>query len=244
MTMSDSERGQSGADRGAEVIPNIGSPGGSGTGAQTRTYPGAGEAQGGGGPLADPEAPQKLAGQPEEARGKVKLATVWLEGCSGCHMSFLDMDERLIALSDRVEVVYSPLVDMKSCPSDVDVTLVEGAVATEEDVRKMRSIRRKTKVLISLGDCAVTGNVPSMRNNIKIEDVYDRAYQENAAIQKQRPTLKLPVLLERVRPVHELVEVDVHIPGCPPPADAIFYILTELLEGRSPDISKVTRFGR
>ena len=108
----------------------------------------------------------------------------------------------------------------------------------------MRKIRARTKVVISLGDCAVTGNVPSMRNSIPIEDVYDRAYLENAQLQQQRPTMYLPVLLERVRPVHEVVKVDVHIPGCPPPADAIYYIITELLDGRQPDIAKVTRFGR
>lgn len=175
---------------------------------------------------------------------KVKVATTWLEGCSGCHMSFLDIDERLLALAEKIELVYSPLVDNKVFPDMVDVTLVEGAIATDEDVAKMRKIRAHTKVLISLGDCAVTGNVPSMRNSLKIEEIYDRAYFENAAIQKQRPTMKLPVLLERVRPVHEIVKVDVHIPGCPPPADAIFYIIAELLEGRTPDISSVTRFGR
>ena len=189
-----------------------------------------------------PEAAGHL-GQKAAAR-KARVATIWLEGCSGCHMSFLDMDERLIDLAEKIDLVYSPLVDFKECPPDVDVTLVEGGVATDGDVRKMRKIRARTKVLISLGDCAVTGNVPSMRNSLDIADVYDRAYVENAHTQRQRPATRLPVLLERVRPVHELVKVDVHIPGCPPPADAIHYVLTELLAGRTPDISKVTRFGR
>jgi NAD-reducing hydrogenase small subunit len=175
---------------------------------------------------------------------KVKVATTWLEGCSGCHMSFLDMDERLIDLADRIELVYSPLVDQKECPPGVDLTLVEGAVATDEDARKVRHLRARTKVLVSLGDCAVTGNVPSMRNPLDLGAVYDRAYDENATLQRQRPATKLPVLLARVRPVHELVRVDVHVPGCPPPADAIHYVLSELLDGRTPDVSKVTRFGK
>ena len=175
---------------------------------------------------------------------KVKLATVWLDGCSGCHMSFLDMDERLIDLADRVELVYSPLVDAKEFPPDVDVTLVEGAVATDEDEHKIRRIRARTKLLVSLGDCAVTGNVPSMRNPFGAAAVYDRAYQENVDLNPIRPGHRLPVLLEHVKPVHEIVMVDIFIPGCPPPADAIHHAVSELLEGRCPDVGALTRFGK
>ena len=96
---------------------------------------------------------------------KVRLATVWLDGCSGCHMSFLDMDERILEIAARVEVVYSPLVDLKEFPADVDVTIVEGGVSSEEDLHKIRMVRSRTKLLIALGDCAVTSNVPGMRNN-------------------------------------------------------------------------------
>lgn len=174
---------------------------------------------------------------------KVKVATVWLDGCSGCHMSFLDMDERLIELFDRIDLVYSPLVDNKLFPPDVDVTLVEGAVATDEDVEKIRRIRARTKILVSLGDCAVTGNVPSMRNPFGAA-VYDRAFHENVDLHPQTPTKHLPVLLKEVEPVHEVVPVDVFVPGCPPPADAIYFVVTELLAGRIPDASKLTRFGK
>src|SRR5215472_11417107 len=113
---------------------------------------------------------------------KKKLATVWLDGCSGCHMSFLDMDERLIELAGKVDLVYSPLVDNKEFPPDVDVTLVEGAVSSEEDLRKIKTIRGRTKLLVSLGDCAVTANVPAMRNLFPVDDVYDRAYRETATL--------------------------------------------------------------
>src|SRR5688572_22360076 len=178
------------------------------------------------------------------SNAKVKLATVWLDGCSGCHMSFLDMDERLIDLADRVELVYSPLVDAKEFPADVDVTLVEGAVATDEDEHKIRNIRARTKLLVSLGDCAVTGNVPSMRNPFGSGPVYDRAYRENVDLHPIRPSHRLPVLLEHVKPVHEVVKVDVFIPGCPPPADVILYVVSELLDGRWPDVGAVTRFGK
>ncbi len=175
---------------------------------------------------------------------KVKFATVWLDGCSGCHMSFLDLDERLLAIAPLIDLVYSPLVDNKEFPEMVDVTMVEGSVSTDEELKKIQKIRKHTKILLVLGDCAVTGNVPAMRNPFGTEAVYNRAYFENATLQKQRPTTHLPTLLERVRPVHEVVKVDIFVPGCPPPADAIYYVLTELLAGRTPDVGSVTRFGR
>ena len=175
---------------------------------------------------------------------KVRMATVWLDGCSGCHMSFIDMDDRLLALAPYIELVYSPLVDAKSFPENVDVALIEGSVSTDEDIEHIRHIRKNTKILVSLGDCAVTGNVPAMRNEFPTEEVFDRAYKENAAIQQQKPTKYLPTLLDRVRPVHEVVKADVFVPGCPPPADAIYYVVSELLAGRTPDVASVTRFGR
>jgi len=175
---------------------------------------------------------------------KIKLATAWMDGCSGCHMSFLDIDERIITLAGLVDVVYSPLIDIKEFPEHVDVTIVEGAVSTDEDIVRIKRIRKATKLLIALGDCAVTGNVTSMRNPFGIDGIMDRAYDENATIQKQRPSAHLPVLLDRVCPLHEIVKVDVHVPGCPPPADAIWAVVTELLAGRTPDVAALTRFGR
>jgi NAD-reducing hydrogenase small subunit len=172
-----------------------------------------------------------------------KLATVWLDGCSGCHMSFLDMDERLIELAGKVDLVYSPLVDAKEFPADVDITLVEGAVSSEEDLHKIQAIRLRTKLLVSLGDCAVTANVPAMRNPFPVQAVYDRAYRENATLTPGTPDQVIPRLLACARPVHEVVAVDVFVPGCPPSADVIYYALTELLEGREPDLSSKTRFG-
>jgi len=180
----------------------------------------------------------------EQAKTKVRLATVWLDGCSGCHMSFLDMDQRLLDIAGLIDLVYSPLVDNKEFPESVDVTLVEGSVSTDEDIVKIHKIRKHTKILISLGDCAVTGNVPAMRNPFGLDAIFDRAYNENAAIQKQKPTSYLPTLLERERPVHEVVKVDLFLPGCPPPADAIFYVVAELLAGRTPNTATVSRFGR
>jgi len=175
--------------------------------------------------------------------GKARLATVWMDGCSGCHMSFLDMDERLLALADQVELVYSPLVDQKEFPPDVDITLVEGSVSSVEDLEKILHFRSRTKLLVSLGDCAVTANVPSMRNPFNLDCVLRRGYEENADINRHPPTENVPRLLPRSRPLHEVVKVDVYIPGCPPSADCIFFALTELLAGRTPELSSKTRFG-
>ena len=116
---------------------------------------------------------------------KLKLATIWLDGCSGCHMSFLDMDERLIGILEIADLVYSPLVDIKEFPEDVDITLVEGAVSTTDDLKKLRKAREHSKLLVALGDCAVTGNVPSMRNTFGRTAVLDTVYIENATIRSE-----------------------------------------------------------
>jgi NAD-reducing hydrogenase small subunit len=170
------------------------------------------------------------------------LATVWLDGCSGCHMSLLDMDERLIELSSQFQLVYSPLVDRKTFPDRVDVTLVEGAVASVDDLKKIRKIREHTRVLVSLGDCALTGNVSAMRNMCGVQPVLLRVYEQNV-LQKQIPTIGVPALLDRVCPVHEVVPVDVFVPGCPPSADTIYQVLSELLAGRVPSLGGVANFG-
>jgi len=170
------------------------------------------------------------------------LATVWLDGCSGCHMSLLDMDERLIELSSQFTLVYSPLVDRKTFPDRVDVTLVEGAVASEDDLKKIRKIREHARVLVSLGDCALTGNVSAMRNMCGVQPVMLRVYEQNV-LQPQVPTVGVPALLDRVRPVHEVVPVDVFVPGCPPSADTIYQVLSELLAGKVPTLEGVAHFG-
>lgn len=169
---------------------------------------------------------------------KVSVATVWLDGCSGCHMSFLDMDERLIELVSSIEIVYSPIVDTKQFPERVDLTLVEGSVSSEDDLEKIKLIREHTRVLVALGDCAVTGNVPSMRNPFGPEKVLRHVYLRHA------PSEIVPRLLPKVLPVHQVVAVDAFLPGCPPPADVIYFALTELLAGRVPDLSSSTRFGK
>ena len=174
---------------------------------------------------------------------KLKVATVWLDGCSGCHMSFLDMDERLLKLSELFDLVYSPIVDAKVFPEMVDLALVEGAVASVDDEVKIKKVRAHSKLLVAMGDCAVAGNVPSMRNPIGPEAILDRAYIENATLQPQIPCVVVPRLLNVVRPIHEFVKVDVFLPGCPPSADTFYTALTALVTGAPLDISALTRFG-
>jgi NAD-reducing hydrogenase small subunit len=172
---------------------------------------------------------------------RVKVATTWFGGCSGCHMSFLDLDEFLIDLAAKIEIVFSPVVDAKVYPEGVDVCLIEGAVCNEEHVEMVHKIRQRTKILISFGDCAVTGNVTAMRNALgpdNVEQVLQRAYIELADTNKVIPRLDgiVPKLIARVVPVHEVVHVDYFLPGCPPPADRIKALLVQVLEGVEPKL--------
>lgn len=175
---------------------------------------------------------------------KKSLATVWLDGCSGCHMSFLDMDERLLEISKYFDIVYSPLVDFKEFPDNVFITLVEGSVSSYEDIEKVKSIRKKTDYIVSMGDCAITGNIPSMRNPFDLKDVLRCGYEEHADIVGELNFKEIPRLLKKVIPLHEIVGVDFYLPGCPPPADLFYNFLISMANNIKIDISKFTRFGK
>lgn len=156
-------------------------------------------------------------------------------------MSFLDLDEFLIDLAGMIDVVYSPVIDVKEYPNDVDVCLVEGAVCNEDNLELIHKIRARTKVLVSFGDCAVTANVPAIRNQLGLrshESVLQRAYVEGAQANPGIPKEPgiVPDLLERVVPVHEVVHVDYFLPGCPPPADRIKALMSQVLAGAEPKL--------
>ncbi len=177
---------------------------------------------------------------------KVRVATIWLDGCSGCHMSFLDMDERLVEIAEKIDVVYSPYVDTKEFPGDVDLTIVEGALSTDHDITMIKKIRKNSKKIMALGDCAITGNVSAMKNLSGSEAVLQRGYFELADENKlgRVPSEVVPKLLDTVHPLHEIVPIDFYVPGCPTPADAIYKAITDILEGKEPDTKELTRFGK
>ena len=174
---------------------------------------------------------------------KARLATVWLDGCSGCHMSILDLDETLAVLADKVDLVYGPLVDAQQFPEKVDVTLVEGAVSNQADLRLLQVVRARSAVLVALGDCAVTGNVPSMRNGLPVKRLLERVYVQGSDAGESIPTEGVPPLMKHAIPLHEAVKVDAYLPGCPPKPVSIAETLLALLDGRRPELAGKVKFG-
>ena len=164
---------------------------------------------------------------------KPRIATAWLGGCSGCHMSFLDIDERLLDLARLADIVYSPILDVKEFPENVDVAFVEGAVANEDHLAMIRKIRERTKILVAMGDCAVTGNVTAIRNGIPLQIILRTSYVDRSTHGVGLPNDPgiVPALLPRVEPLHRVVRVDAYLPGCPPSADEIWSAAIKILTG-------------
>ncbi len=190
---------------------------------------------------------------PSPPAAKLRLATVWLAGCSGCHMSFLDLDEFLFDLAEKVDVVFSPVgTDVKIYPENVDIALVEGAVANVDNLELALQVRARTGLVISFGDCAVTANVPGLRNLLDgghdgAKAVLERGYLELADATGQLPFAPgiVPELLPKVLPLHEVIPVDLYLPGCPPSAQRIREAITPLLAGERPVMEgpAMLRFG-
>ena len=174
---------------------------------------------------------------------KVKVATAWLDSCSGCHMSFLDLDEALIGLADKLEFGESPITDIKKF-TPCDVGILEGSISNKHDEEVARDLRANCKILMVLGDCACFGGINNMRNLFNTDDVIARYYStESTAQNSAAPHSKELPALVKVRPVNQVVKVDCYVPGCAPKPSAIFYALSELLDGRIPVLpGEIMRF--
>jgi len=168
--------------------------------------------------------------------GKPVIATASLAGCFGCHMSFLDIDERILKLIELVEFNKSPINDIKTFTKPVDVGLIEGGCCNSENVEVLRSFRKHCKVLVSVGECAIMGGLPAMRNGIPLKECLDEAYLNSPTVDPEDRLVPndedLPIILDKVYPCHEVVKIDYFLPGCPPSADLIWEALTALVEGR------------
>jgi NAD-reducing hydrogenase small subunit len=176
---------------------------------------------------------------------KVKIATVWLEACAGCHMSFLDIDERIVELLQKVDIVYSPIVDGKKIPK-ATVGVIDGALGNEEEAHLAKEMRKQCDIIVAWGDCAVFGGINCMRNFSDRECALKEAYVDSPSTVNPDgviPREDIPQLLPQAIPVDYEVDVDVYVPGCPPDADTILWVFQELLEGRIPKVpSEMMRY--
>ncbi len=171
---------------------------------------------------------------------KPKVATTSLAGCFGCHMSLLDIDDRILKLVELVEFDKSPIDDKKEFDCQVAVGLIEGGCCNEENVRVLQDFREHCDILISVGDCAIMGGIPAMRNGIPLAECYAEAYQNGPSVHNPTGQIpndpELPLLLNKVYPCHEVVKIDYHLPGCPPPADTLWEALVALLGNKPMDL--------
>jgi coenzyme F420-reducing hydrogenase gamma subunit len=176
-----------------------------------------------------PKAPKKV------------IATASLAGCFGCHMSFLDIDERILDLIELVEFNKSPFDDIKTFTKECDIGLIEGGCCNDENVHTLIEFRKHCKVLVALGECAIMGGLPSLRNTIPLKECLEEAYLHGPTVAGDNPQRiiphdpDIPKILDRVYPCHEIVQIDVFLPGCPPSADLIWDALVALVTGQELD---------
>lgn len=169
------------------------------------------------------------------------IATTSLAGCFGCHMSLLDIDERILDLVELVEFNKSPINDIKKFTKKCDIGLIEGGVCNSENVHILKEFRENCKILISVGECAIMGGLPALRNNIPLRECLEEAYLSGPSVENNEDFIipndeELPLILDNVYPCHEVVKIDYYLPGCPPRADLIFNALVALISGNPIDL--------
>jgi len=165
---------------------------------------------------------------------KPLVATGHFTGCFGCHMSLLDIDERILDLVQLVEFDKSPINDIKTFTRPVDIGIIEGGVSNSENAEVLRQFRKHCKILIAIGACAITGGVPAMRNTVPLKECFEEAYLNGPTIQNDGVLPNdpdIPIMLDKVYPCHEVVKIDYFLPGCPPSADTLWAALVALLKG-------------
>ncbi len=169
---------------------------------------------------------------------KPVVATASLAGCFGCHMSLLDIDDRILKLIELVDFNKSPIDDIKTFTRECDIGLIEGGCCNSENVENLRDFRKNCKILISVGECAIMGGLPAMRNGISVKECLEEAYLNSPTVDDNIIPCdeELPMILDRVYPCHDIVKIDYYLPGCPPRADLIWEALVALVEGRELDL--------
>lgn len=169
------------------------------------------------------------------------VATTSLAGCFGCHMSLLDIDERILDLIELVEFNKSPINDIKKFTKKCDIGLVEGGCCNSENVHILREFRENCQILVSLGECAIMGGLPAMRNGIPLKECLEEAYLNGPSVEQDDEKVipndqELPLILDKVYPCHEIVKIDYFLPGCPPRADLIYNALLALVTGNEMEL--------
>jgi NAD-reducing hydrogenase small subunit len=174
------------------------------------------------------------------AKKKPRLATTSLAGCFGCHMSFLDIDDRILEVFDLVDFDKSPIDDIKEFTQQCAVGLIEGGCCNEDNVEVLRDFRRHCDLLVSIGDCATMGGIPALRNMVPLNECLEEAYLTGPSVHNPSGQIpdnaEIPLLLDKVYPAHEVVKIDYHLPGCPPPADTLFAALVAILSDAPIDL--------
>jgi len=171
---------------------------------------------------------------------KPKVATTSLAGCFGCHMSLLDIDERILQLIELVDFDKSPIDDIKKFTDRCTVGLIEGGCCNEHNVEVLKDFRRNCDILISVGDCAIMGGIPAMRNMVPLKECLDEAYLNGVTVHNESGKIpsdpEIPLLLDKVYACNEVVTMDYHLPGCPPPADTLWEALVALLTDKPVEL--------